>query len=115
MLNFTGLIFHNNFNAVASKKFQNAQNCVDNEVVKRLADYTPIAKSIYANYGKMSHSHKVENAGVIVNTEPTARKEYYTNKGKSGGMRGKLWLERMKADHKDEILRKVRKTLNEHN
>ena len=57
MLNFTGLIFHNKFNAVASKKFQNAQSCVDNEVVKRLADYTPIAKSIYANYGKMSHSH----------------------------------------------------------
>lgn len=108
MLNFTGLIFHNKFNEVASKKFQNAQSCVDNEVVKRLADYTPIAKSIYANYGKMSHSHKVENAGVIVNTEPTARKEYYTNKGKSGGMRGKLWLERMKADHKDEILRKVK-------
>ena len=43
---------------------------------------------------------------------PYARQIYYTNAGRgqegtqNGGLRGKYWFERMKADHKDEIREK---------
>ena len=46
-------------------------------------------------------------AGLIINTEPKAREQYYTNK--QSGIRGKYWLERMKADHKDDILKGLNK------
>ena len=69
-----------------------------------MEDYTPVAMDKYRNHGKMSRSHRQERPGVIINPEPKARREYYTNKGFSGGKRGKFWLERMKLDRRGEIL-----------
>lgn len=74
------------------------QNQIDSEVSKRLEEYTPVAMSRFPNHGKMSKSHVAERPGIVINTEPKARHEYYTNKGGSGGKRGKHWLERAKAD-----------------
>lgn len=107
MLEFKGIDFAADLTARVGKMFGQAQNYVDREVVNRLEHYTPVAKEKYPNHGKMSKSHKVESPGVIINTEPTARKEYYTNKGSSG--QGKLWLERMKADHAEDILKGIKK------
>jgi len=85
--------------------FKTAQSYVDTQTIKYLENYTPIAQSRFRNAGKMSKSHKTSSPGIIINTEPKARHEYYTNKGFSGANRGKLWLERMKADHKEDILK----------
>ncbi len=109
MINFKGLVFSNDFESKTKKNFAQAQNYVDNEVLKYLPDYTPIAHKRFKNRGKMSKAHKVDKPGLIINTEPKARREYYSNKGFSGPNRGKYWLERMKADHKDDILKGLNK------
>jgi len=108
MLQFKGLHLATDFYNKYNKKFEEAQECIDNETIKNLENYTPIAMKRFKNRGKMSKSHKSESPGVIINTEPKARREYYTNKGLSDPERGKFWLERMKADHKNEILRKAK-------
>lgn len=108
MIEFKELQFAPDFTAKSEKNFAQAQKYIDNEVVKRLEDYTPVAKEKYKNHGKMSKSHKVQTPGVIINTEPKARREYYVNKGFSGKLRGKFWLERMKANHKDDILKGIK-------
>lgn len=108
MIEFNGLKMAPDFTVKSEKNLAQAQSYIDSEVVKRLEDYTPVAKDIYPNHGKMSKSHKVQTPGIIINTEPKARREYYINKGFSGKLRGKLWLERMKADHKEDILKGVK-------
>jgi hypothetical protein len=118
MLSFKGLEMAPDFTVKSERQFRKAQDYVDNEVIKRLEDYTPVSmdsgysrryKKVipFTGKGKMSKAHKVETPGVVINTEPTARKEYYTNKGYSG--QGKFWLERMKADHKADILKGLKK------
>ena len=109
MINFKGLVFSNDFESKTKKNFAQAQDYVDNEVLKYLPDYTPISHKRFKNRGKMSKAHKVDKPGLIINTEPKARREYYSNKGFSGPNRGKYWLERMKADHKDDILKGLNK------
>lgn len=109
MLYFNGLTLAPDFTVKSERNLAQAQNTVDKEVVKRLEEYTPIAMKKFPNRGKMSKSHKVESPGVVINTEPKARREYYINNGGSGGKRGKFWLERMKADHKDDILKGLKK------
>lgn len=108
MIDYKGLDLSPEFNQKSEKNFVSAQSYIDSEVLKYLPDYTPIAMKRFKNRGKMSKAHKVDKPGVIINTEPTARKEYYTNRGlssKDGHNRGKFWLERMKADHKADILK----------
>lgn len=97
------------------KQLSRAQDAIDKKVIELLEDYTPVAmkggftkasprKWVYfRNKGKMSKAHRQEKPGVIINPEPKARREYYTNKGFSGPNRGKLWLDRMKADKIGEV------------
>ena len=108
MIEFKGLSLAPDFTVRSEKNIRQAQNYIDNEVVRRLEDYTPIAMERFKNRGKMSKAHKVQTPGVIINTEPKARREYYINKGFSGKLRGKFWLERMKADQKEDILKGVK-------
>ncbi len=109
MIHFKGLQFSPDFKVKSEQNLSQAQNYVDSECLRYLPDYTPVAMKRFENRGKMSRSHKVDTPGVIINTEPKARREYYINKGGSGAPRGKFWLERMKADHKDDILKGLNK------
>lgn len=109
MINFKAIIFAHDFEQKQKKNLSEAQNYIDNQCLKYLPEYTPIAQKRFKNRGKMSKSHIIERPGVIINTEPKARREYYTNKGFSGPNRGKYWLERMKADHKKDILKGLMK------
>jgi len=93
------------------RMFKKAQDIVDEEVIKRLEDYTPVAMPGFRNRGKMSRSHSAQSPGIVINTEPKARREYYTNKGFSGGRRGAFWLDRMKADQKKDIIKSVMENL----
>jgi len=104
VLNFKGLTFAADLTAKSEKQFDRMQNVIDQKCIETLEDYTPVAMDKYKNHGKMSRSHRQEKPGVIINTEPKARREYYTNMGFSGANRGKLWLERMKLDRRGDIL-----------
>ena len=108
MIRFVGMVFNR---ARADQGLRRAQDKIDSACIEQMKPYTPVARPIYRNAGKMRDSHKAERPGIIINTEPRARREYYINKGGSGGLRGKLWFERMKADHKQEILREAQKQL----
>lgn len=108
MIAFKGIQFPPDFDENVQKAFSTRQNTLDAKVIELMEDYVPIAQPRFKNRGKMSKSHRQERPGVIINTEPRARREYYINKGHSDGLRGKMWFERMKADHKDEILRGVK-------
>lgn len=107
MLSFKGLEMSPDFTVKSQKNIRQAQDYVDSECLRYLPDYTPIAMKRFKNRGKMRKAHKIEKPGVIINTEPKARREYYVNKGFSG--QGKFWLERMKADHKSDILKGLKK------
>lgn len=100
MMIFKGLVLHAKYDAM----FDKAQNALDKKCIELMEPYTPVAMDKYPNHGKMSRSHKQEKSGIIINTEPKARREYYTNKGGSGLNRGKLWFERMKLDHRKDLL-----------
>ncbi len=81
------------------------QEVIDSEVMRRMDKYTPFRSGylkgsplIYTQVGK----------GEIIQETPYARRHYY-NFGKASFQgaptRGSHWFERMKADHKDGILR----------
>lgn len=104
MMKFAGFSLAPDFKMKSDKMFNKAQNAIDRKCIEIMEEYTPVAQEKYRNHGKMSRSHKQERPGILINTEPKARREYYTNKGFSGGKRGKLWFERMKLDRRGEIL-----------
>lgn len=113
MLEFKGISFVPGFDKICESRFSRMQDYVDDECIKKMRDYVPVADSKYENAGKMRDSFKVESPGIVINTEPKARREYYTNEGHGidginsvkgrKGLRGKYFFERMKADHLEEI------------
>ena len=89
------------------KQMQRVQKYVDSEVLRLSDPYIPF------DTGKLKQSGTlgtVIGSGTVVYNCPYARKNYYNNTGNGkqgtakGGLRGKLWFERMKADHLDGIL-----------
>ena len=89
------------------QQMQRVQKYVDSEVLRLSDPYVPF------DTGKLKQSGTlgtVIGSGEVVYNCPYARKNYYENGGHGkqgtakGGIRGKLWFERMKADHMDEIL-----------
>lgn len=114
MMRFTGITFDPNFKQRAEKNFEQAQKYVDSEALRHSDPYVPM---LTGTLKKSGVSGTVIGSGVIRYTAPYAEKQYYTNagRGKQGTtkhnshnykcLRGKFWFERMKADHKDEILR----------
>lgn len=101
MIKFSGLDIK--ISSESKAALSNAQNALDAKCIELMRPYVPVAMERFANRGKMRDAHKQESPGVIVNTEPKAQQEYYTNKGGSGGLRGKYWFERMVADHSTEL------------
>lgn len=112
MMHFAGITYDPNFKQKAEKNFAQAQKYVDSEVLRYSDPYTPFRTGMMKKSGT---SGTVLGSGEIKYTAPYARKNYYANAGRgieglnaSGGvkgLRGKLWFERMKADHKKDILR----------
>ena len=111
MMKFAGFSLAPDFKMKSDKMFNKAQNAIDRKCIEIMEEYTPVAQEKYRNHGKMSRSHKQERPGIIINSEPKARREYYTNKGFSGGKRGKFWFERMKPDRRGEILQAAKEAV----
>lgn len=112
MMQFSGIVFSRELKPAVKQHFSRKQKYIDSECLRLSDPYTPFLT------GTMKHSGitgTVLGSGELDYTAPYAKPNYYENAGHgieglnaSGGtrgLRGKYWFERMKADHKDEILR----------
>lgn len=116
MMQFKGISFGNGFAEDVQRYFSRAQHYVDTEAVRLMEPYTPKKTGKKVDIGATGAP---PGFGVVQYRSSIARRNYYMNKGtgKEGtnarkgakGLRGKFWLERMKADHKDEILKGVKR------
>ena len=88
------------------------QKYVDNAVLRYSEPYIPKDTGTLARSGTI---HTVIGSGCVRYKTPYAKAVYYENLGRgrngtaSGGLRGRLWFERMKADKKEIILEGARK------
>ncbi len=77
------------------------QRVVDSDVIRLTDNYVPMdsgeLKRSATNFTKLG-------SGEVRYVTPYARRQYYENAGKSGGLRGKMWFHRSKADNKKAIL-----------
>lgn len=117
MIRFTGITFASDFKKRTETNFKNAQKFVDSETLRLCDPYVPMLTGMLKKSGILG---TVVGSGVVEYTAPYAKLQYYTNagRGKQGTtkhnshnykcLRGKFWLERMKADHLDEFERKVK-------
>ena len=77
-----------------------AQKYVDQTCIDRMEPETPFRSGVLRGAAKRD---TVTGSGLIVQSELYARRQYYEHKKQS------KWFERMKIDHKDEILRGAKK------
>ena len=100
------LVWNNDFVDRRGKQFDAVQKMVDSEVLRQSDPYVPMRTGMLKKSGILG---TVIGDGIVKYIAPYARQNYYTNAGSgqegthNGGLRGKYWFERMKADHKDEI------------
>lgn len=84
------------------------QKVIDSEVLRRCDPYVPFRTGFLKKSGILGT--KIGSGEVIYNAV-YANCNYYTNPGKgkqgtaSGGLRGRFWFERMKADHLPDIIK----------
>lgn len=92
--------------------FNNVQVFVDSEVLRLCDPYVPKDTGMLIKSGILG---TVVGSGEVIYQAPYARIQYYNNSGKGNnnksGLRGPFWFERMKADHKNEILEGAKKKL----
>lgn len=72
------------------------QQYIDSAVLRLSSEYIPLSS------GALLRSGVASNGSVSWNV-PYAQNQYYM--GQSKGQRGRLWFERMKADHLSEIVK----------
>lgn len=114
MIRFSGITFDPNFKKRTQASFDKKQKYVDSEVLRLSAPYVPWRDGMLEKSGTEG---TVIGSGKVEYIAPYAKPQYYTNAGMGkegmnktgGGLRGKFWFERMKADHKKEILRGLKK------
>lgn len=111
MIDFKGLEMSQNFAAEAAALMLRKQQFADSECIRLMEPYTPMRTGTKIDIGATGTQI---GSGVVQYRSAIARRNYYMNKGtgkegtrakNSRGLRGKLWFERMKADHKQEILK----------
>ncbi len=116
MIRFTGITFDPNFKEKSKANFERTQKYIDSEVLRLSAPYNPFK---HGDMIKSGTAGTVLGSGVVEYTAPYARRQYFTNSGRgfeginavkgTKGLRGPYGFERMKADHKDDILKGIKK------
>ena len=97
------LTWNEGFGAKKTRDFTDAQKFVDSEVLRLDAPYMPIQTGMLIKSGQLG---TVPGEGEVNYIAPYAGKQYETRQGRPyDARRGGKWFERMKADHKDTILR----------
>lgn len=118
MSGFTVKLHLNNSSKMAGDRGLNkmgaVQKVIDSEVLRRSDPYVPM---LSGNLKKSGITGTVIGSGEVKYIAPYAHKQYYRNAGRGRQgitkknahnykcLRGKLWFERMKADHKNDILK----------
>ena len=89
-------------------RFRRAQRFMDSECLRLMDPYVPMRTGALVKSGTLG---TVIGSGKIQYIVPYARRQYYENKGGSPGhpKGGRLWCERMKADHMETLRREVGK------
>ncbi|MDO5558126.1 MAG: minor capsid protein [Oscillospiraceae bacterium] len=104
------LTFRPNLLKDKEKDFSLSQKFIDSEVLRLSDQYVPMQTGMLKKSGT---NGTVIGSGVVKYNAPYARIQYYSGRspGSStqGPLRGRMWFERMKADHKDEILKGAKK------
>ena len=98
------IIFDNLEHMLARRNLETngeVQKFIDSEVIRLSEPYTPFDTGYLKNNAPKIGTEI--GSGEVVYNAPYARRQYYENRG--NGQRGKMWFERMKADHKNDILR----------
>lgn len=93
------------------RQFSEAQMYVDSECLRLMNPLTPMRTGAMI---KSATNGTVIGSGEIRYLSPYARRQYYENKGGSPKhpQGGKLWFLRMKAQHRDAILKGAARYLN---
>lgn len=111
MIRFQGIQMSPGFERETESLFQRKQVQVDTDVAKRMEPYTPKKTGKKIDVGATGSPR---GSGTVSYKSGIARENYYRNLGtgvggmnakKNRGLRGKQWFERMKADHKNDILK----------
>ena len=104
------LTWNKGFGQQRSSDFNEGQEFVDSETIRRMAPFTPLDSSFLA---KSPNLLTVLGSGTITQATPYARRWYYTPANFSGApMRGNHWFERMKNQGgKEAILRGLQKLM----
>lgn len=89
-------------------QFSAAQSYIDQSVLRGCAKYVPLRTGVLVKSGTLG---TVVGSGEVKYIAPYARRQYYENKGR--GVRGRLWFERWKAEHKEQTLREVKQYFKE--
>lgn len=86
------------------------QRVIDSEVIRRVDPYTPLRDGVLKSRPIIQTKL---GSGEIVQETPYARKLYYNRSYNfnESPKRGAFWFERMKADHKDDVLRLAKKVV----
>lgn len=102
------LEWNQGFGSKQTDKFSSAQKFVDSEVLRLDAPYMPIKTGTLIKSGQLG---TVIGSGEVNYVAPYAASQYYaTAKSRSyDAQRGGMWFERMKADHKGEIIAGAKK------
>lgn len=88
------------------------QRYVDSEVLRLTDPYVPMQTGALKKSGITG---TVVGSGVVIYKAPHARRNYYTNRGRGkqgtqkGGLRGRYFFARMKADHGKELIAGAKK------
>ena len=111
MIGFREIEMSRQFRQEADSLMRRKQEYIDKECIRLMEPYTPKRTGTKID---ISASGTKPGSGIISYRSGIARRNYYENKGtgqggmnaRSGrGLRGKLWFERMKADHRKDILK----------
>lgn len=102
------LTFRPDFGARISDNFNDAQKFVDNEVLRLSEPLIPFRSGYLVRSGKVG---TVLGNGEVIYNAPYARFQYYrTAQTRDYDIRrGGMWFERMKAAHRDEILKAAKR------
>lgn len=101
------LAWNQNFGAQRTEGFSRVQKFVDSEVLRLDAPYMPIKTGMLIKSGTLG---TVIGSGEVNYIAPYAAKQNQTTPSRSyDAQRGGQFFERMKVDHKDEILRGAKK------
>ena len=99
------LEWNSGFEPSMEKGFENAQEFVDSECIRRMNPETPRRTGALIKSATLG---TVIGSGEINQIAPYARRQYYEHKEKS------YWFERMKNRHKDSILKGAAKYVKSH-